>query len=209
MTSQTECRGPRPGPRCLALSFVPHDLRLAWLQLPRNERLDLSHPLTARARAVVLLSRVCARIALNPTAQIGVDNELADRVEPGPIGFRGKKSCDAVDDAGVVNRCVRVHACDAARGVFPKLVVALAAVKSIVRQRGKADVEALPGEAREEPIVVAHEWQVSHARVTGQRLERWPPNRELGLRKRVEDLQQRIAQHAPDPVLLAASRVND
>ena len=82
-------------------------------------------------------------------------------------------------------------------------------MKRVVRQGREPDVEAFAGKAREEPIVIADEGQVPNARVTRQRVERRPPDGELGLRKGIEHALQRIAQHPPNAILLTARRIHE
>ena len=125
--------------------------------LSRGERVDLLHPFPVGARFVEVPARVLTRVLLNACAQVVVHHQAPDRIKPRGIGLLNEQPAHAIDHARVVDRRVRVHAGDAARGIFAILVVALASMKRVVRQGREPDVEAFAGKAREEPIVIANE----------------------------------------------------
>src|SRR5687767_9751326 len=92
---------------------------------------------------------VDARIVRDARAQLVVPDEPLDPRDPGGIRIRHQQSRLAVSDTGVVHRHVGVDTRDAAGGVLPELVVALAAMKLVVWERRQPDIEALARETLE------------------------------------------------------------
>ena len=88
-------------------------------------------------------ARIRARPLRDALAERCIDDQPLDRRLPGSILVRHEQPGDLVLDRRVVDTHVRIHTGQAAGGVLPELVVALAAMEFIVRQRRQADVELL------------------------------------------------------------------